>query len=112
MSNELHEASQSSERMAGSATEEVLDVRSSFRQPESGASATRGTPTMRAKDVMTSEVATAAPDETVHDVAKTLVENGIRGLPVVEDGQLVGFVSDGDLVHRAEIGTEVRPRSW
>lgn len=111
MWNELREGSQSSDRMAGAATE-ALDARSSFREPDSGVSATRGAPTMRAKDVMTSEVVTVAPDDTVYDVAQTLVENGIRGVPVVKEDRLVGFVSDGDLVHRAEIGTDARPRSW
>lgn len=111
MWNELREGSSGSERMADAATE-TLDARSSFPQPDSGTSAAREAPIMRAKDVMTSEVVTAAPDDTVYDVAQTLVENGIRGLPVVKEDRLVGFVSDGDLVHRAEIGTDARPRSW
>ena len=69
---------------------------------------------MRAMDVMTSEVVTASPDTTVQELAKLLSEHSISGVPVVENGRLVGIVSEGDLLHRAETGTERRtaPRRW
>ena len=63
---------------------------------------------MRAMDVMTSEVVTVSPDTTVQDLAKLLSERSISGVPVVENGRLVGIVSEGDLLHRAETGTERR----
>jgi CBS domain-containing protein len=67
---------------------------------------------MKAHDVMVSPVVTVKPSATVKDVAKLLLERQISGLPVVDElGKLVGIVSEGDLVHRAEIGTEQR-RSW
>jgi CBS-domain-containing membrane protein len=48
----------------------------------------------------------------VTDVAKLFLERRISAVPVVDDqNKLVGIVSEGDLVHRAEIGTE-RRRSW
>jgi CBS domain-containing protein len=71
---------------------------------------------MRAMDVMTTEVITVDPDVSVHAVAKLLSERGISGVPVVDAAdRLVGIVSEGDLLHRVETGTQRlpgRPRSW
>jgi len=69
---------------------------------------------MRAMDVMTTAVVTVSPDSTVQDLAKLMSERGISGVPVVENGRLVGIVSEGDLLHRAETGTERRTarRRW
>jgi CBS domain-containing protein len=72
---------------------------------------------MRATDVMTTHVITVDPDATVRDLATLLAERGISGAPVVgQDGRLVGIISEGDLLHRAEIGTarrhRERRRSW
>lgn len=71
---------------------------------------------MRAMDIMTTEVLTVAPTTSVQEVAKLLSERGISGVPVVDsDNQVVGILSEGDLLHRAETGTErarERPRSW
>ncbi len=72
---------------------------------------------MRAMDVMTTDVITVDPDTTVQGVATLLAERGISGAPVVDTGgNLVGIISEGDLLHRAEIGTarrhRVRRRSW
>lgn len=63
---------------------------------------------MRAMDVMTTEVITIGPDASVQRLAELLSERGVSGLPVVEDGRIVGIVSEGDLLHRAETGTERR----
>ena len=69
---------------------------------------------MRAMDVMTTAVVTVSPDNAVQDLAKLISERGISGVPVVENGHLVGMVSEGDLLHRAETGTERRTarRRW
>jgi CBS domain-containing protein len=72
---------------------------------------------MRAMDIMTAEVITVAPTTSVQEVARLLSERGISGVPVVDgDNQVVGVISEGDLLHRAETGTErVRDkprRSW
>jgi CBS domain-containing protein len=72
---------------------------------------------MRAMDVMTTDVITVDPDTTVQALATLLAERGISGVPVVDSsGRLVGVVSEGDLLHRAEIGTahrhRERRRSW
>jgi CBS domain-containing protein len=72
---------------------------------------------MRAVDVMTTDVITVDPDTTVQALAALLAERGISGAPVVDSsGRLVGIISEGDLLHRAEIGTarrhRERRRSW
>ena len=67
---------------------------------------------MRAADVMVTSVITVGPQASVQEVAKLLLTNRISGLPVVSDqGDLVGIVSEGDLLHRAEAGTG-RRRPW
>ena len=72
---------------------------------------------MRAMDVMTTDVITVDPETTVQALATLLAERGISGAPVVDaSGRLVGVISEGDLLHRAEIGTarrhRERRRSW
>ena len=64
---------------------------------------------MHASDVMTTNVITVAPDTSVQDLAALLANQGISGVPVVDAAdKLVGIVSEGDLLHRAETGTERR----
>lgn len=68
---------------------------------------------MRAIDVMTTTVVTLKPEMTVREAAQTFVTHRISGAPVVdENGQLVGIVSEGDLLHREELGTGEHRRSW
>lgn len=67
---------------------------------------------MKAKHVMVSPVKTCRADMTVREIAQALSESRISALPVVNDaGKLIGIVSEGDLIRRAEIGTQ-RQRSW
>jgi len=67
---------------------------------------------MKARDVMVSPVITVAQTATVRDAARTLIEHGISAVPVVDQANaIVGIVSEADLLHRAEAGTE-RRRSW
>ncbi|HME26252.1 MAG TPA: CBS domain-containing protein [Acetobacteraceae bacterium] len=64
---------------------------------------------MRAIDVMTPNVITVDPDTSVQALAALLSEKGISGAPVVDaSGRMIGIVSEGDLLHRAELGTERR----
>jgi CBS domain-containing protein len=67
---------------------------------------------MKASDVMVSQVITVGPDTTVHEIANILLSNRISAVPVVDDlGALIGIVSEGDLIHRVEAGSE-RHHSW
>jgi CBS domain-containing protein len=68
---------------------------------------------MRAIDVMTGNVITVTPETSIRELAKLLSDHGISGVPVVDEANsLVGIVSEGDLLHRTETGTErrVQPR--
>jgi CBS domain-containing protein len=67
---------------------------------------------MKARDVMVSPVITVGENNTVRDVVKLLTTHHISAVPVVDHaGKLVGIVSEADLMHRKEAGTE-RPSSW
>ena len=68
---------------------------------------------MRAKDVMTTGVVTVEPETTVREIAAVLADKGISAVPVVDnDGAILGIVSEGDLIHRREIGTDQKKPSW
>jgi CBS domain-containing protein len=68
---------------------------------------------MRAHQIMTRQVTTVSPDTTVVKAARTMLQNHISGLPVVDaDGRLVGIVSEGDFIRRAEIGTQRKRVRW
>jgi CBS domain-containing protein len=55
---------------------------------------------------------TIGPEATVRDAAWTMLTNRISALPVLDgQGRLVGILSEGDLLRRAETGTQ-RRRSW
>lgn len=67
---------------------------------------------MKAADVMATNVITVRPETPVAQIAEVLLANRISAVPVVNKKDvLVGIVSEGDLIHRVEAGTE-RRRSW
>jgi CBS domain-containing protein len=67
---------------------------------------------MKAADVMVTNVITVGPDARVEDVAQILLSARISGVPVVgPNGELLGIVSEGDLMRRVEAGTG-RARPW
>ena len=67
---------------------------------------------MKAADVMVRNVIMVGPDACVQDVAHVLLTGRISGVPVVGlKGELVGIVSEGDLMRRVEAGTG-RRRPW
>lgn len=53
---------------------------------------------IKVKDVMTSLVVTMHPDDAIHEAAARLSRNRISGGPVLEDGKVVGVVSEADLI--------------
>lgn len=55
---------------------------------------------LKAKDIMTREVITATPKTTVEELARLLIEHKISGVPVVDDDQLVGVVTENDLIKK------------
>ncbi|MFQ5942486.1 MAG: CBS domain-containing protein [Anaerolineales bacterium] len=52
---------------------------------------------LRIKKVMTKNVISIAPDTPMRDAAQIMLENKIAGLPVVEDGELVGMITESDI---------------
>ena len=64
---------------------------------------------LRAKDVMSTNIVVVSPDTSVQKAAELMLQRHISGLPVVDSaGALLGVVTEGDLLTRAEIGTERR----
>ena len=68
---------------------------------------------MRAIDVMVRDVVTVHPETDVAEAIRLLTEHDVSALPVVDPaGNLVGVLSEADLIHRVEIGTEKRRPWW
>jgi CBS domain-containing protein len=54
--------------------------------------------TVKLKDVMTSPLIAASPDDRLSDTVKKMAAKKIRKLPIIEDGKLVGIVADVDIL--------------
>jgi CBS domain-containing protein len=54
---------------------------------------------LTAKDFMTPNPITMAPDSTITEAARLMVEHQVGGLPVMEDDKLVGIITETDLCH-------------
>ncbi|HVY56632.1 MAG TPA: CBS domain-containing protein [Xanthobacteraceae bacterium] len=68
---------------------------------------------MKAGDVMTRHVVSIGPEASVLEAAQLMLQNRISGLPVVDrTGNLVGMVTEGDFLRRAELGTERKRPRW
>jgi CBS domain-containing protein len=80
----------SSSRMVGIITErDILRACAKHHRPLS---------TLQVAEVMTADVAVGLPCDSVEDTMGLMTRLRIRHLPVVEDGQLLGLVSIGDIV--------------
>ena len=61
---------------------------------------------MLTKDLMTSKVVTVGPGNSIWHAAQKMLDHDVSGLPVVDDsGHLAGMLTQGDLLHRIELGT-------
>jgi CBS-domain-containing membrane protein len=68
---------------------------------------------MKAVDVMTRNVVSVKLDSSVFEAAQLMILNRISGLPVLDiSGTLIGVLTEGDLLRRAETATERRRPSW
>lgn len=67
---------------------------------------------MNVSDVMRTSIAKIGPNAPLIDAASLLLETNQRALPVLDDGRLVGIISEGDFLHRVELGVSAPARSW
>ena len=68
---------------------------------------------MKAADVMTSKVISTGPKASIKDAAKLMLQYRISGLPVLDDQKrIVGIVTEGDFLRRAETGTVRQHPRW
>ena len=68
---------------------------------------------MNAQEAMSKDVITVGPEATVAEIAGLLVRHRISAVPVVsQDSRVIGIVSQTDLAHRSETGTEKRRKWW
>jgi CBS domain-containing protein len=68
---------------------------------------------MRAIDIMTLEPVCVAPEASIVEAIQLMLQRKFSGLPVVDArGSLVGIVTEGDLLRRAETGTQRRRPRW
>ncbi len=62
---------------------------------------------MTATDIMTREVITASPEDSIQRLVQLMLDNDISALPVVEtDGFIKGMVTEGDIIVRVDVSSE------
>jgi CBS domain-containing protein len=68
---------------------------------------------MKTRDVMTTPIVSVSPDADLVDAARLMLHNRISGLPVLNARhQLVGLLSEADLLRRPETGTAREQSPW
>jgi CBS domain-containing protein len=67
---------------------------------------------MKVADVMTCGVNFVAPDDSLRKAAQLMLRYEVSGFPVLDRGKLVGMITEGDFLRRAETGTERHRKRW
>ena len=67
---------------------------------------------MKVAEVMTRGVISIAPTDSMKKAAHLMLQYDMSGFPVMDRGKLVGIVTEGDFLRRAEIGTERYRTRW
>src|SRR5271169_5713162 len=68
---------------------------------------------MRAHQIMTPQVITVGADTAIIEAVNMMLRHHISGLPVVDTaGRLIGIISEGDFIRRAETGTQHKRGRW
>jgi len=62
--------------------------------------------------IMTPKVISVSPEATVQQAIELMLKHRISGLPVIDNNNLVGIVSEGDFMRRAEIETDRKRNRW
>ena len=52
------------------------------------------------EQIMRRDVPAIGPDDTVAYVAKTMVDHRLAGVPVVDDGEVIGIITESDIIQR------------
>jgi CBS domain-containing protein len=74
--------------------------------------ASKGMP-MNVSSIMRRSFATVKPEALLLEAADLLLETNQRGLPVIDgEGMLVGIISEGDFLHRAELDIVPPTGNW
>jgi CBS domain-containing protein len=60
---------------------------------------------MKAADLMTRGVLSVGPHDSARKAAELMLRYGVTGFPVLDQGKLVGIITQGDFLRRAETGT-------
>ena len=60
----------------------------------------------KASDIMNTEVIKTTPDTDIKEACECMSKNQIRRLPVIEDGQIVGILSMGDLAQSSHVSNK------
>ncbi|MCC6790345.1 MAG: CBS domain-containing protein [Thermomicrobiales bacterium] len=61
-------------------------------------------------DIMRTDVPVASPEDSIATVARMIAVSGLAGVPVVEDGEIIGIITESDVIAReadVEIPTPV-----
>jgi CBS domain-containing protein len=77
-----------------------VSAKPAHRETFGGAEALHGT-MATARDVMTTSVVSVSPNETVDEAARLLTFHDISGLPVCDNGRVLGVVSEADLIGKS-----------
>ena len=64
-------------------------------------------PSNTVKEIMTDDLVYGSPDMSVDEAAKIMADNKIRRLPIVENGNLIGIISLGDIAVESTADVEV-----
>ncbi|MDE2361356.1 MAG: CBS domain-containing protein [Hyphomicrobiales bacterium] len=68
---------------------------------------------MKAAELMTSPAVTISSDAKIDDAVRLMIDRKLSGLPVVDAyGRLAGILTEGDLLRRAELGTQRKRPRW
>lgn len=68
---------------------------------------------MEAQDVMTQFVISVGPDDSISKAVRVMLQHEISGVPVLDvEKRLVGMITEGDLLRRAETGTARKRPRW
>jgi CBS domain-containing protein len=67
---------------------------------------------MKASDVMTRDVITVRRETSVTNAIRLMLDNNVSGLPVLDNGKVIGILTEGDLLRRSETGTEKHRPRW